>query len=127
MKKILVALFLLFSSLCFSQQPDNKKAEAWKTVYRATSTKINDLIHTKLGVSFDFSKSWMYGKVQITLKPHFYPTDSLNLDAKRMEIKEVSVIKDGKHIPLKYTYDSLKLHINLDKTYRGGRKLYCFY
>ena len=126
MKKILIALFLLFSSVCFSQQPDNQKAETWKTIYRATSTKINDLIHTKLDVSFDFSKSWMYGKAQITLKPHFYPTDSLDLDAKRMDIKEVSVIKDGKHIPLKYTYDSLKLRINLDKTYRGGENYTVF-
>ena len=120
MNKTIIALLLLFSSVCFSQQPVTQKAEAWKTIYRATSTKINDLIHTKLDVRFDFSKSWMYGKAWITLKPHFYPTDSLSLDAKRMAIKEVSVIKESRHIPLKYTYDSLKLRITLDKSYRGG-------
>ena len=38
----------------------------------------------------------MYGKAWITLAPHFYPTDSLNLDAKSMNINEVSVIEDGK-------------------------------
>ena len=30
-------------------------------------------------------------KEWLTLKPHFYPTDSLSLDAKGMEIKEVAL------------------------------------
>jgi aminopeptidase N len=120
MKKNCIVVFLLFSAVCFSQQPASQKSDAWKTMYRATSAKINDLVNTKLDVSFDFSKSWMYGKAWITLKPHFYPTDSLTLDAKMMEIKKVSVLKEGTHVQLKYSYDSLKLHITLDKTYKGG-------
>jgi aminopeptidase N len=126
MKKIFFALLLLCPAVSFSQQPASQKSDAWKTIYRATSTKINDLVNTKLDVSFDFSKSWMYGKAWITLKPHFYPTDSLTLDAKMMEIKEVSVIKEGKAVQLKYTYDSLKLHIALDKTYKGGENYTIF-
>ena len=31
------------------------------------------------------------------------------------------MIHDGKHVPLKYTYDSLTLFITLDKIYRGGQ------
>lgn len=120
MKKIFIIFLLLSSYICFAQQTANKNSDTWKTMYRATSTKVNDLVNTKLDVSFDFSKSWMYGKAWITLKPHFYPTDSLTLDAKRMTINEVSMIKDGSHIPLKYTYDTLKLHISLDKTYQSG-------
>jgi aminopeptidase N len=120
MKKTLITLLLLSSYFCFAQQTVNKNPDAWKTMYRATSTKVNDLVNTKLDVTFDFSKSWMYGKAWITLKPHFYPTDSLTLDAKRMEIKEVSDVKDDRHIPLKFKYDSLKLYITLDKTYNGG-------
>lgn len=126
MKSILAAVLLLFSFICFSQNPEDVKSEAWKTLYRSTPTKINDLVHTKLEVSFDFSESWMFGKALITLSPHFYPTDSLNLDAKRMTINEVSVIKDGSHIPLKYRYDSLNLYITLDRTYRGGEKYIVF-
>jgi aminopeptidase N len=68
----------------------------------------------------------MFGKAWITLHPHFYPTDSLNLDAKKMDIKEVSVISDGMHVPLKYIYDSLNLHITLDRTYRGGESYTVF-
>ena len=66
---------------------------------------INDLVHTRLDVRFDYSKSYLYGKAWITVKPHFYPTDSLTLDAKGMDIKEVSMIKGNQHSPLKYNYD----------------------
>jgi aminopeptidase N len=120
MKKILLGVFLLSALSVYSQKPDSVKTESWKTFYRASATKINDLVNTKLDVSFDFSKSWMYGKAWITLHPHFYPTDSLKLDAKSMNINEVSLIRAGRNIPLKYRYDSLNLFINLDKTYKAG-------
>jgi len=115
MKNIVIGAFLLCSFACFSQKPDSVKSEGWKKIYRASATKINDLVHTKLDVSFDFSKSWMYGKAWLTLHPHFYATDSLNLDAKSMNINEVSIIKAGKHIPLKYGYDSLNLRLAFEE------------
>ncbi|MEO8887408.1 MAG: M1 family metallopeptidase [Mucilaginibacter sp.] len=91
-------------------------------VYRATSTRINDLIHTKLDVRFDYAKQYLYGKEWVTIKPHFYPTDSLRLDAKGMDIKNLSLVQNGKNVPLKYTYDSLTLAIKLDKTYSNNEK-----
>jgi len=126
MKNIITAAFLFLSITCFPQMPDDQKSEAWKNIYRATPAKINGLIHTRLEATFDFSKSWMYGKVWITLEPHFYPTDSLDLDAKNMTVNEVSIVKDGKKIPLKYGYDGLNLSITLDRTYRGGENYTVF-
>jgi len=126
MKKILVPCLLFISIISFSQNPDGKKTEAWETEYRATPAKINDLVNTKLDVKFDFQKTWMYGKAWITLKPHFYPTDSLNLDAKRMAINEVSLVKNNRNFPLKYTYDSLNLRITLDRTYKDGEEYTIF-
>ena len=126
MKNIITAAFLLLSLTCFPQMPDDQKSEAWKNIYRATPAKINSLIHTRLEATFDFSKSWMYGKVWITLEPHFYPTDSLTLDAKSMTVNEVSMVKDGKKIPLKYGYDGLNLSITLDRTYSGGENYTVF-
>jgi aminopeptidase N len=120
MKKILIGAFILCTLSLYSQKQDSVKSEAWEKIYRASATKINDLVSTRLDVSFDFSKSWLYGKAWITLHPYFYPTDSLRLDAKNMNIKEVSLLKAGKNIPLKYTYDSLFLRITLDKTYKSG-------
>ncbi|MFT4025088.1 MAG: M1 family metallopeptidase, partial [Flavihumibacter sp.] len=85
--------------------------------YRAAAEKINDLVHTKLDVSFDYAKAWMPGKAWITLQPHFYPTDSLRLDAKGMDIKTVALVSGSKTAPLKYEYDGLNLRIKLNKTY----------
>ena len=63
----------------------------------------------------------MYGKEWVTIHPHFYSTDSLTLDAKGMEIKEIALMKGNSKIPLKYSYDdSLQLRIKLDKLYKGG-------
>ena len=90
--------------------------------YRATAEKINDLVHTKLDAHFDYSKSQLNGKVWITLKPHFYATDSLALDAKGMDIKSVSIVKGTKSTPLKFQYDGMILNIKLDKSYKGGEQ-----
>lgn len=120
MKKILFGAFILLSVSSYSQKQDSVKVEKWKTTYRESAAKINDLVNTRLEVSFDFAKSWMYGKAWITLHPHFYPTDSLRLDAKSMNINEVALFKAGKKTPLKFSYDSLNLKINLDKTYKAG-------
>ncbi len=88
--------------------------------YRATPEKINDLVHTKLDARLDFPNAQLNGKVWITLKPHFYATDSLLLDAKGMEIKTVAISKASKNTPLKYKYDGMQLDIDLDRSYRGG-------
>ncbi|HEY4064190.1 MAG TPA: M1 family metallopeptidase [Puia sp.] len=104
-----------------AQQPASGD-ESWQKVYRATATKYSDLIDTRLDVKFDYDKSYMYGKEWVTVKPHFYPSDSLTLDAKGMDIHEVAVLKDGKRVPLKYDYDGMFLRIHLDKTYKHTDK-----
>ena len=111
MKKMLFALALLVAGVVNGQ-------DDWKKIYRSFPTKINDLVHTKLDAKFDYSKSYLNGKVWLTLKPHFYATDSLQLDAKGMNIYSVAMVKAGKNIPLKYSYDSMFLSIQLDRTYK---------
>jgi aminopeptidase N len=59
----------------------------------------------------------MNGEVWLKLQPHFYPTKTLILDAKAMDIKEVALMKGTAKVKLSYTYDSLQLQIDLDKTY----------
>ncbi len=119
MKYLIVFLFTMCILAGYSQSSDSSKNNPAK-MYRASATKINDLVDTKLNVKFDFNKQWMYGKAWITLHPHFYSTDTLTLDAKSMAINEVSLLKGSKKLPLKYSYDSSQLFITLDKTYKRG-------
>jgi aminopeptidase N len=113
MKKLLLLIALVQVGYLMAQE---QKAVASK-LYRAVPEKINNLVHTKLNASFDYSKARLNGNAWITLKPHFYATDSLQLDAKGMDIKQVAIVKAGKNLPLKYQYDGWVLRINLDKTY----------
>ncbi len=96
------------------------------SIYRATPTKMHDLVHTKLEVSFDYGKRHLYGKEWITLKPHFYESDSLKLDAKGMEFKEISIIEGKKSIPLQYKYDNEELSIALNRKYKSAEKYTIF-
>jgi len=90
--------------------------------YRVTPTKINNLVHTKLDVRFDYENQFLNGKEWVTLQPHFYPTDSLRLDAKGMDIKQVSLVNGEQMIPLKYSYDDHSLLIKLDRNYLSNEK-----
>jgi aminopeptidase N len=86
--------------------------------YHAARTIKTDLIHTKLEVRFDWSKTHLIGKASITAKPHFYATDSLFLDAKGMEIKSVLL----NNTPLKFNYSNDVIAIQLDKKYTNTEK-----
>ena len=121
MKKTLFLFALIagpfFTMAQFGAEP---KDTTWKNILRESNPRINDLVHTKLDVRFDYAKAYLYGKAWITLKPHFYNTDSLLLDAKGMDIKEVSIMKGSAKSKLKYAYDGMELRITLDKMYKGG-------
>lgn len=124
MNRIAIALASVVFSLSTFQSKAQfsafQKSDGWKKTYRPSADKINDLIHTKLEVKFDFDKSYMYGKEWVTLKPHFYDTDSLRLDAKGMDINQIAIISNGKTISLQYTYeDRQQLVIKLDKVYKN--------
>lgn len=116
MKKILFLSFVVCCSLTVLAQPAGNDT-TWKKQYRETPERINNLVHTKLDVRPDFSKSYLYGKAWLTLRPHFYSTDTLTLDAKGMELKTIALVKGNKQVPLKYTYDDFKIRIKLDKKY----------
>ncbi|MDO7853355.1 M1 family aminopeptidase [Hymenobacter convexus] len=116
---LLGLLGLVATSAAYAQAPGAKP----ESPYRASATKINDLVHTKLDVRFDYKKRYLYGKEWVTLKPHAYPTDTLRLDAKGMDIKAVAMMNGGQQTPLKYTYaDGMNLRINLGRTFKPGEE-----
>jgi aminopeptidase N len=120
MRKLLFGLLLLAFSSTLPAQMAEKPDTSWKKKYRETPARINNLVHTRLEVRPDFSKSYLYGKEWITLRPHFYATDSLTLDAKGMAIEKIALVKGSQQVPLKYKYDDWHLRIQLDKTYNAS-------
>ena len=95
MKKIFLFAWVILGTMVLNAQPplEAPRDTSWKKIYRETPERINDLVHTKLEVKPDFSKSYLYGKAWLTLRPHFYPTDTLTLDAKGMELKKIALVK----------------------------------
>ncbi len=85
--------------------------------YQESNKKVNDLLHTKLEVKFDWQKQHLIGKATLTLKPFFYDTKELVLDAKGFDVNKVQLIKDGNKTDLKYTYNDLKITIDLGRVY----------
>jgi aminopeptidase N len=114
MRKITTLALGLIALIAFNANAQNE--EQAPLVYHASAEKVHDLIHTKLEARFDYTKSHMLGKVWITLKPHFYATDSLFLDAKGMDLRAVQLVSRT-NVPLKYSYDGWIIKIKLDKQY----------
>jgi aminopeptidase N len=103
-QKIVALSFLLFSFTSFTQSAS----------YKAEREKINDLVHTKLKVDFNFSNKTMNGEAWITAKPHFYNTNKVTLDANSMLIHKITL----NNIDVPYNYNEYELIIDLPKTYK---------
>jgi aminopeptidase N len=94
--------------------------------YRPSETRETDLLNTTLWVRFDWEKKYMYGKATISARPYFYPTSSLKLDARGMQINRVALLQRDATDPmkfaadttaLKYVYDGKILNIDLGRQY----------
>ena len=88
--------------------------------YNASATRLNDILHTRLELSFDIPAQQLFGKAYIKAKPYFYPADSMILDAKAFDIHRVAIIspaKPGEMKDLTYVYRENQLRIALDTTY----------
>lgn len=81
--------------------------------YQATHERKHDLLHTKLEVSFNWEEEQVIGKATLKLKPYFYTTDQLVLDAKNFEVKRIAY--EGQSEPLKFEYDGALITIDLGK------------
>jgi len=120
-KYLVLVCFLILGNSILKAQEIIKEDTSWKKNYRSFPTKENDLVHTKLVAHFDYTNATLNGEAWLELHPHFYATNLLKLDAKGMDIFNVSMVSVNKNAsvnkPLKYTYDGLILNIELDKTY----------
>lgn len=88
--------------------------------YNPSHTRQNDLLHTKLDLHFDWEKEQVIGKATLTLKPHFYPTNTLTLDAKNFHFNKIISLDGGRD--LDYQYDGELLTINLGKEFKRDQE-----
>ncbi len=95
-------------------------------VYRPEATRKHDLIHTSLDLRFDWPKEQVLGKASLKLRPYFYPTNILELDAKGFDIHQVALVQDGSKKDLKYDYNNAKLTIGLDREYKAEEEFTVF-
>jgi aminopeptidase N len=99
------------------------------SMYKGSRTKINDILHTRLEVSFDYAKQYLYGKATLTIKPYYYPSFYLDLDAVGFDIKKLELVggKESKILP--YTYDGKVITVKLDRIYKNNEeyKIYIEY
>lgn len=130
MKKTLLLLsscFVLSHGFSYAQvmtpPPSYDVNQADKmAIFRGEAERINALVHTKLDLKFDYQKEHVLGEAWVTLKPHFYATNTLTLDAKAMLIHEVSLMQGNSKKKLKYSYNDEALTIELDKTYKKDQE-----
>ncbi|MFV0237997.1 MAG: M1 family metallopeptidase [Flavobacteriales bacterium] len=113
MIKKMISLSLFLGMVLIHAQIHPDRELSWKKKYNASPEKKNELIHTKLKLRFDYAKKHVLGEEWVTVKPHFYNQNTLILDAKSMDIHEVS-LNDKK---LQFDYDGLKLRVQLNKAY----------
>ena len=131
MRKFLIFnLVLIAFSLNATAQDkqDFKEIEdtSWKNIYRDIPAKENELVHTKLVASFNYTNSQLNGEAWLNLRPYLNATSTLSLDAKGMDIHQVGLMINNKTTALKYTYDGLIIKIQLDKTYKPAENYTVF-
>ncbi|MBC7920312.1 MAG: M1 family peptidase [Ferruginibacter sp.] len=96
---------------------------AKKYRYNPERTRSHDLVHTRLDVRFDWGRQHLNGVATLTLKPHFYPQDTLRLDAKGFDLRRIQLVDQTKRTQeLRYAYDGRVITIPLDRTYTRNEK-----
>ncbi len=119
-----LSIFLVIISACKTTKKDsdvaivqlpeiNIQSNMPQKTYYASYTRLSDIIHTKLDISLNWDSCFVIGKATLKVRPYFYDTDELILDAKGYTINEIKV--NGKKA--NYTYDGYKLNIKLGRIY----------
>lgn len=98
--------------------------------YRTVAPRYWDILHTDIDLQpFQMRHgSYLYeakGTAQIRLRPYFYPSDSILLDAPSMKVEQVA-LKHPQTKPLSYYQKEEKLVIKLDKTYAAHDTIVLF-
>ena len=92
-------------------------APAGAPLYRASATRVWDIKNTRIALSFNWNEKTADVKEWITLHPYFYPSGTVELDAKGMRIDSVLLMGRKGNTPINYSYANDKLVLTLGKEY----------
>ncbi len=98
-------------------------------VYRASAPRAWEIVHTRIALTFNWANKTSKVKEWIKLRPYFYATDTLGLDAKSVKIDNIWLVTKSGNVPVKYDYkdDELKLHFGQKYTDKDSIELYLEY
>ncbi len=95
-------------------------APAGPQVYRASAPRAWDIKNTRIALTFNWSQRTAEAREWIKLRPYFYATDTLELDAKGMHIDSVMLVGKKVSTSVNYTYHDDKIKIRFDREYRAA-------
>lgn len=72
--------------------------------YQASAARVWEIKHTRIALSFDMEDRTADAREWIKLHPYFYPTDTLVLDAKGIQLDSIRLL--GRNSGVKFTYAS---------------------
>jgi len=107
-KHFLLFLLLGVFQITWAQKP-----------YNPSQKKDFDLIHSKLDVRPDWQSNYLHGIAELTLKPWFYPMQTLILDAKGFQINDIKL--NGASVEFKY--DLSKISIPLGRKFTSNEEI----
>ena len=84
--------------------------------YHPAAPRPTDVVHTRLDLRFDYARQYASGIATVTLRSHFAPQSTVELDAKGFIINSVVLVGKPDR-PLQYTYDGYVLRVTLDHAY----------
>ncbi len=93
-------------------------ATAGAPVYRASATKVWEIKNTRVALTFNWQEKTAGVHEWIKLRPYFYATDTLELDAKSMHIDSVMLVGKKGNTKLNYSYEKDALKIRFGKQYK---------
>ena len=93
-------------------------APAGAPVYRASATRVWDIKNTRVALNFNWKEKTADVKEWIKLRPYFYATDTLVMDAKSMRIDSVMLVGKKGNTKLNYTYEKDELKIRFGQEYK---------
>jgi len=94
--------------------PTLEKQESYDLpTFNPSATRYFDLVHTKLDLSFDWSKQHVIGTAWLSMRPYFYAAQKVSLDAVGFDIHSVTMF--GKK--MEFEYDGVDLIVDLGRSY----------